>query len=312
MTQPSAWLKRGLRPVVHAGRRARSAAQDGIAAFRRAPETDGVSAELLRSEPLRQRGQRHFGPDELATLTRIFAAADHVVPLREAALPSAPAAGRVVALRHDLDHDIENAVRFAHWEADRGVRSTYFVLHSEWYWGRRGPGAPSAYVLRGLDEIASLGHEIGVHNNAVAEALRTGRQPAAILGEALAALRSHGFDVVGTAGHGDPIARRLGFLNQEMFAECPDADGRDPRRRLEWYDARRATRRVVVLDPVPMASLGLAYEAYSIGHTRYLSEAEGRWNVDPAGLAADFERETGLLQILTHPVHWALSGEPTA
>jgi hypothetical protein len=41
---------------------------------------------------------------------------------------------RVIGLRHDVDNVIEPAVRFAAWEAERGYRSTYFILHTAPYW----------------------------------------------------------------------------------------------------------------------------------------------------------------------------------
>jgi len=197
----------------------------------------------------------------------------------------------------------------ARWEAERGWRSTYFVLHTEWYWGTRGAREPSAYVLRALDEIAALGHEIGVHNNAVAAALRTGRAPASILADVLDGLRSHGFAITGTAAHGDPLARRHGFVNYEMFRGCPHPDGKSPDRVLEALDPATHRRRRLRLEPVDMAAFGLEYEAYFIGHSQYLSEAEGRWNRPPDEIAAAFRREGGFLQILTHPVHWTLEGE---
>jgi hypothetical protein len=58
-----------------------------------------------------------------------------------------------------------------------------------------------------------------------------------------------------------------------------------------------------------MRDLGLDYEAYFIGNTLYLSESEGRWNIPPDEMAQRFVGEGGFLQILTHPVHWALRDE---
>ena len=269
-----------------------------------------MSEPLMTRERDAQRQQRHFGSRDLDRLARLLDLADAVVPLREAYARRDDHPEQFIALRHDMDHDVENAVRLARWEAERGWRSTYYVLHSDWYWGRRGPGAPSAYVLGALEEISGLGHEIGVHNNAIAESLRTGRRPIDILAEVLDSLRRSGFPVTGTAAHGDPIARKLGFVNSEIFRECPHPDGRASDREIEYRDT--ATGRVarLALDPVGMATLGLEYEAYRIGHTRYLSEAEGRWNTAPDGVTEEFGREGGFVQVLTHPVHWALDGEP--
>ena len=109
----------------------------------------------------------------------------------------------------------------------------------------------------------ALGHEIGVHNNAIAQSLRTGRPPAVSLGEALDALRRHGLVITGTAAHGDGLARRLGFLNNEMFLECPNPDAGRPTRTLAYPDPRTHRTTSLKLEPVPMADLGLDYEAYS-------------------------------------------------
>jgi hypothetical protein len=272
------------------------------------PEVDGVPARTLARERATQRGQRHFGAADLDRLERLCRGAV-VMPLGDAHTRREDRPERLVALRHDLDHDIEQAVRMARWEAERGLRSTYFVLHTEWYWGTRGPREPSPYVLRALDDIAGLGHEIGVHNNAVAAALRTGRPPASILADVLDGLRAHGFAITGTAAHGDPLARRLGFVNYEMFRGCPSPDGKPPDRVVEALDPATHRRGRLRLEPVDMAAFGLEYEAYFLGHTRYLSEAEGRWNHPPDDVAAAFGREGGFLQVLTHPVHWAFDGE---
>lgn len=61
-------------------------------------------------------------------------------------------------LRHDIDTDLAQAVRFAELEAERGVRSTYFVLlRTDFY------NPASRESLQQLHRIQSLGHEIGLH-----------------------------------------------------------------------------------------------------------------------------------------------------
>jgi hypothetical protein len=273
------------------------------------PRVEGISQRLLEAKRTELAAARHFGRHDLAAMEALLERADDVVTVGEAFRRRDAWPERFVALRHDMDHDVENSVRMAKWEADRGWRSTYYVLHTDWYWGDKGPANPSPLVLRALDEIASLGHEIGVHNNAVAHALLTGGDPRRILDEVLTALRAHSHAVVGTAAHGDGICRRAGFVNFEMFSECPHPDGLSPTRTLEYRDLRSGAAHHLALTPFPMSELGLEYEAYFVGNTRYLSEAEGRWNQSPDDLRTTFHREGGFLQILTHPAHWAFQGE---
>jgi hypothetical protein len=201
----------------------------------------------------------------------------------------------VVGMRHDVDDNrgaLETAVRLAAWEASRGYRSTYFVLHTARYW-------ETSRFPHALDQIANLGHEIGIHANAVAEALRTGGDPAEILAAAIEQLRRWGHDVVGVAPHGDKACRDesggLVFVNDEMFAECarPELGAADRYLRLG--------SRVLKLAPRPLADFGLAFESYRLPHGRYLSDTGGRWNVPPASVATG----DGQLHVLQHPDWWA-------
>lgn len=313
---PPAWrepARRAYRATDLLGRRAihraRTAAEGLPLPRPPAPAVDGIPIRLLQAKRRDLERHRHFGRRDLDKLAEMLDRADGVVSVAEAYRRREHWPERFVAMRHDMDHDVENAIKFARWEAEHGWKSTYYVLHTDWYWDPSGSGQPSAFVLRALDEIASLGHEIGVHNNAIAAALRYGGDPASLLDRDLAALRRHGFEIVGTAAHGDPLARSVGFANHEIFAECPDPHGRPAGRTLESADPVSGRRSVVTLRPVPMRDFGLEYEAYFIGHTRYLSEAEGRWNQGYDELAAAFLQEGGFLQVLTHPAHWGLGDE---
>ena len=65
---------------------------------------------------------------------------------------------RCVILRHDIDTDLAQAVRFAELEAREGIRSTYFVLlRTDFY------NPASRQSLEQLRRIQALGHEIGLH-----------------------------------------------------------------------------------------------------------------------------------------------------
>jgi hypothetical protein len=65
-----------------------------------------------------------------------------------------------IAIRHDVDHSIEKAHRFAHWEYERNFMSTYFILTTAPYYD---DPALAGY----LDDMISWGHEIGFHNDAL-------------------------------------------------------------------------------------------------------------------------------------------------
>jgi hypothetical protein len=301
--------------VKRAGRTARRIAIEALDPLRRVGGIDRPVALRQRAELMRK---RTFGPVDLERLHALLSSAGEVIPVREAFERREPPAGsegfvappgHVIALRHDMDHDVDNSVRFAEWEARNGFRATYEVLHTDWYYRRGTAGEPSKLILRALDRIASLGHEVALHNNVIVAALLTGRDPAAILDDELGHLRRHGHDVVGTVAHGDRLCRELGFTNAELFLECPDPAGRDPRREIAYVDPATGRRTAVRLAPVPMARFGLTHEAMVFGNIRYLSDTGGRWHRPFDAATAAYDRDGGFLQVLVHPVWWALSGE---
>jgi len=219
-----------------------------------------------------------FDASDLGGLGVFLGGASAVLPLREAAaLPIASPS--VVALRHDVDHDLDHAVRFAEWEAAQGYRSSYYVLPNSWY------AADVGFAAR-LRYLEELGHEVGLHSNVVGlayaesgdafeavdgSALPTGflSRAAEIMREQIAFLRSLGLDVSGTAAHGNGIE---GASNLQLWAI-----GYSPQ------------------------DFGLDYEAYHLHRdVLYLSDNRGRWS-DP--LRLDETRQT---HVLTHPEHWRL------
>ena len=68
---------------------------------------------------------------------------------------------RDIMIRHDIDDNLDAAVRMAEREAQMGVVSTYYMLDTASYFYK--PESIQKYQY-----IQSLGHEIGWHNNALA------------------------------------------------------------------------------------------------------------------------------------------------
>lgn len=239
--------------------------------------------------------RKDFRAADLARFDReILAPASSVVSMLE--VYEGARRSDVVGLRHDVDDNagsLDTAVKIAKWERLHGYRSTYFMLHTAPYWQR--PDFPDC-----LDVIAACGHEIGIHANAIPEALRTGRKPAEILLDAIGQLCEWGHAPRGVAGHGDKMCRNaegtVVFVNDEIFSECP---------RPEMGPARRTITRgaaSVELEPKPLAYFGLEYETYRLPHGRYLSDSGGRWSL-PFRDVQDIS--LGQLHVLWHPDWWA-------
>ena len=203
-----------------------------------------------------------------------------VVPLREFARGTGD-----LALRHDVDSRLDSALELARLEHARGLRATYFVLHTAPYWDE--PDLPAR--VRGLQD---LGHEVGFHNDLVTLERVHGRDPRAALADALARLRRAGVDVVGAAAHGSPWCHRLGFHNNYVFAGWDET--------VPGFPSREVAEK---LDPV---EFGLEYEAYHVPRDVYFSDSafvDGR-RAHPGDLDLDAGRRT---IVLTHPDHWDAS-----
>lgn len=118
---------------------------------------------------------------------------------------------RCFVTRHDVDHDIDNAVRFARAEAERSIKSCYLILHTARYFDY------SDHLAECIAEIYHLGHEVGFHNNALANYLKTGKDPEKEIRESLDFIRGSGVPVTGTVPHGDPLCMRSGFMNSDIW-----------------------------------------------------------------------------------------------
>lgn len=242
------------------------------------------------------RDRAPFQADDLAELDRLLDKAFAVLPMRDVHAGIIDA--RVIGMRHDVDNHIEPAVEMAMWEAERGYRSTYFILHSAPYWDDK-PLLNSA-----VDEIASYGHEIGIHNAALSEQVRTGADARVTLAEAVLELRGMGHNVSGTVAHGasecyDRLGR-LQVVNDEMFTECARPGMGAPDRTVAGCE----------IQPVPLATFGLDYDANWLNRAAYLSDSGGTWSTPGFDFTSREFPFYGQLHLLVHPDWWGKAFEP--
>lgn len=226
-----------------------------------------------------------FLPDDLDHFDQLLAKADRVVPMVD--VFHGDRHDHTIGLRHDVDDNhgsLDTALKLGEWEHARGYRATFYLLHDSHYW----PNVHDA-----ARELFELGHEVGIHVNAIGEAIRQNRDPKTILSEALHHLRC-AVPVVGMVAHGDPLCHQHRFVNDELFMEC----------RRPTYGPASRTAGTVLIDPVSMWEFGIKYDANWIGRGDYLSDSGGRWS-QPFDEVLEQWPATGQLHILQHPDWWA-------
>ncbi|MCW7755283.1 sulfotransferase [Desulfobotulus sp. H1] len=225
-----------------------------------------------------------------------------------------PTEQNLIALRHDVDHDLDLALEMSYWEYRHGFRSTYFILPHSGYWG------DSRNTLDKILQIQDFGHEIGLHVNTIAEWFKGICDcPAKGLEDVLQLLRGFGIQIQGMAIHGDKVCYEKQFLNSWLFQELkPDnpaktetdksAEGiytNDPRFQIRYPDNEILVREdggSLPLWSVSMANYGLEYHAVHLHYDRYFTDSGGTWKRSPDPLQENLS--DGRHQVLIHPEYW--------
>ena len=216
-------------------------------------------------------------------------------------------------LRHDIDHDTGVALDMAIYEEKIGLRATYYFLHTHAY-----NNQPN-FIDR-LIQIQDLGHEVGVHLDALGSWYRhETNSPIEDLERWLDTVRKAGINVIGSAAHGSRSCYQGGFANHWIWEEesfnipslingCYNAEGRpesDPKFQIKYNpnnEIIRADGKTFGLWSCSLKQLGLWYEASSIDTDFYWSDSGGSWtrSDDPRGS----NLRNGTHQILIHPWWW--------
>jgi hypothetical protein len=233
------------------------------------------------------RAREPFQPDDLQELEDFYCKSIDVVAMED--IFDGERRRNVIGLRHDCDNVIAPAVQMAEWEAEHGTRSTYYILHTAPYF------ADKDTLRAALETIASCGHEIGIHNDAITVALETGRDPADILFEAIEELRGYGHEIRSTVAHGNRRCRIDNYVNDEMFLEC------------HRPDYGHITR--LGFQPHRLHEFGLDFDANWLPRGDYLSDSGGQWS-QPFEEVAEAFPSRGQLHVLVHPDWWSQAFAP--
>jgi hypothetical protein len=219
----------------------------------------------------------------------------------------------LVALRHDVDYDIDIALEMSYWEHREGIRATFFMLPGSNYWH-------DPDLIDKILQIQDFGHEIGVHINVLTEWMQ-GRikDPGERLRQVLDVFRTAGIKTTGVSAHGDPLCYKKSYNNYWIFRELrpdipereeagisaegiPSTGDREPIIYPSDHSLARDNGDRLSLWSVSMKALELDYHAIHIPHDQYFSDSGGEWKRSPNPLDVDLTR--GRHQILVHPEYW--------
>ena len=219
----------------------------------------------------------------------------------------------IIAMRHDVDHDLELALEMAHHEWRLGYKATYYLLHTESYWNDE----KFPLLVRQLKEY---GHEIGLHVNSYSSwTIGQCKDPNRELLNAIEKLQSCGVEVKGVCAHGDKLCYKHGFINYWMWEELR---GDNPEVTEEGMSAEgirvddeayqipyptnhfleREDGQSIPLWNLSMEEHGIEYDAAHLAQDHYWSDSGGKWT--RTGSPMDSDLSKGRHQVLVHPWWW--------
>jgi len=160
--------------------------------------------------------------------------------------------GRRLAIRHDVDHDIDKAISMARFESLHEISSTYFLLPTARYFDYT-----NAFLAK-CKTLTDLRHRIGFHNNAVTMWYKSSKPILNIVKKPIRFLRQAGFKIDFSSSHGSFEGRKLGFRNFDVWSESHD-------------------RSTLGNPQISLRDVGLKNEVYFMPFTFYLSESGAKW-----------------------------------
>lgn len=209
----------------------------------------------------------------------------------------------VISLRHDIDYDINSALRFARREHKLGVRATYFVLHTADYYGVTSVGIttrnPSVYkYLRKIQN--EYGHEIGWHNDLVTLQVIYNIDPEKYLKNELKRLKSNGIHISGSAYHGSEYCYKYHYLNSFFWKNY------GPSSIFYNYNSVPVNGQNIIIKKYVNSDFGFTYEAGKLNFNHFYADVfffnNKRWHMNMEDWSS--LKPGDRVIILTHSALW--------
>jgi hypothetical protein len=134
----------------------------------------------------------------------------------------------IISLRHDVDRNIDGALRLAYREHKYGIKATYFILHTAKFYGSTTNKSFQRndrilFYLKKLQD--AFGHEIGFHNDLMTLQIVYGIEPRNFLKTELKWLRDNGIQIYGSSMHGSSFCYQYHYLNTYFWKDSPNYGG---------------------------------------------------------------------------------------
>jgi hypothetical protein len=210
----------------------------------------------------------------------------------------------IISLRHDVDDNINAAVKFAYLEKKYGIKSSYYILHTAKYYGKTTSGSfkrndDIIYYLKKIQD--SFEHEIGFHNDLVTLQVVYTINPKIFLTDQLKWLRDNGISVSGTCAHGSPYCYIYHYVNSYFWKGFKNYGGV-----FSNYEYVNKADITIQIEKDKMTNYDLEYDADVLPHDYFFSDTNlpdgKRWHMGMVNL--DTIQPGKKVIILLHPQHW--------
>jgi len=200
---------------------------------------------------------------------------------------------KIIGIRHDVDSELDHALKIAKIEYDLGIRTTYYVLHTASYFYKNiHREILNDNLIKKLKYLQdTLGHEIGLHIDLMPIEIVYKKDPINYIKNLIILLKNNGINIIGVAPHGN--------LFHHIY-------------RSKYIIKNKENINNIFADPYiifDVKMFDIDYEAYSLPHDIYFSDARfiknKRW--DFSCIEDDFFEKNGRTIILAHTIHWAPS-----
>lgn len=172
-------------------------------------------------------------------------------------------AEKTFCIRHDEDWDMAHSLALARAENRLGLKSVYYLNNTCDYFDY------SQAFADQCKELVDLGHQVGLHYNALEEYILKGTPIIDILSKPLDFLRGNGIKVNGGSAHGSRVCRDNRVINFEIWKEFETSDVAIMKRSPKFNGD-------IGFERIPLSSVGFEYDASLLPHESYISDSSGR------------------------------------